>query len=205
MSFIESLLEEKVSVCCQTDEEFKITSNQCSWCAGEFALNYKKFIEFYISNKEQYCELYRKCVENGTNSRKTFGIKTYGENIDNEVLLQTLNLKCKIHLSLTYESNTQKSEEYINILPEDLKSEFYSKSYIFIQNFSIVSSYKFIMISRHGLSLTMIPFFGRFLVLDPHVHYSGVMTRENAEKYIKYQITDSDDSYVKVTLLCGSV
>lgn len=45
MSYIESLLnkDQLINVSCQTDSEYKISSNQCSWCVALFALNYDIF------------------------------------------------------------------------------------------------------------------------------------------------------------------
>lgn len=205
MSFIEKLLENQFEVPCQTDSEYKITSNQCSWCAAIFGLKYRELRDAFLSDKTKFLEIYKTCLEEGTKLRKEFAIPLYGENIDNPVLNRELKLAENIFLEATFELNEDKSDDFLSILPTDLKNEFYTRKYLKITELSAITNYKFILISRHGQSFTLIPIGNLFLVLDSHVHTVGLMTRENAFKYIIYD--DSEESvtgYLNVTLLCGS-
>lgn len=204
MSFIEKLLisSQKISVPCQTDEEYKITSNQCSWCAALFGLKYKELKDAFISDKSKFLEIYTECLKEGTNLRKEFGKPVYGENIDNETLKEKLNLEDKIMIEFTYELNKDSRDELVSILPEDLKKEFYTEKYIDISDFLALSLYKFILISRHGQSFTLVPFGEYFLVLDSHVHNVGLMTKDNAYKYIKYSLDYELTGYLFTTILC---
>lgn len=207
MSYIESLLDtdKRIQVPCQTDSEYKITSNQCSWCAALFGLRYKELKESWFKDKETFLNIYKSCLEQGTKMRKEHGIYLYGENIDSSNLIEKLELNKNINVQFTYIENDSESDNFINILPKDLKNEFYTRKYFSINDFTILSSYKFILVSRHGQSLTLIPFGDSFLVLDSHVHIVGMMNKKNAYKYIKYQLNDnSTDGYLYLTLLCGS-
>jgi hypothetical protein len=206
MSFIENLLKTSVvAVPCQTDPEYKFASNQCSWCAGLFAIKYRELKDAYINDKNKFLEIYKSCLEQGTEMRKKFGVPVYGENIDNPTLNKELKLSKNIFLEATFELNEEKSDEFLSILPDDLKNEFNTRRYLKITDFSVLSTYKFILISRHGQSFTLITLGNEFLVLDSHVHTVGTMTRENAYKYIKYQNTELPvSSYLYVTILCGA-
>lgn len=95
-------------------------------------------------------------------------------------------------------------EELLSILPNDLKNEFYTREYLKIEDLSLLSTYKFILVSRHGQSFTLISMGESFLVLDSHVHTIVMMTKENAYKYIKYQNSENELGYLFVTLLCGA-
>lgn len=205
MSFIEKLLKNSIDVPCQTDSEYKTASNQCSWCAASFAVKYRELKDAFFNDKDNFVEIYKKCLEEGTRLRKQFGVPVYGENIDNPTLGKELNLSKNIFLEATYELNDDKSGEFLSILPMDLKNEFYTKKYLKINDLSLLSAYKFILVSRHGQSFTLISVGNSFLVLDSHVHTVGLMTSENAHKYIKYQTGENDVlEYLSVTLLCGA-
>jgi hypothetical protein len=204
MSLIESLLEstKTVTVPCQTDEEYKITSNQCSWCAAIFGIRYKELLHLFLHDKDKFVQLYQECLMEGTKLRKEHKKPTYGENIDNTLLKKTLDLEKRIIVNFTFEENKQERDELLSILPEDLKNEFYSNKYFELSNLSSLSTYKFILVSRHGQSFTLIPFYNYFLVLDSHVHTVGLMTKENTYKYIKYSLDDNITGYLFTTILC---
>lgn len=207
MSFIENLLENtKINVPCQTDNEYKIASNQCSWCAALFGLKWRELANNFYVNKENFLEIYLNCLNEGSELRQKYGTHLYGENIDSSNLKEKLNLKDHIVGEFTYlqkgEESSQK-ENLIDILPDDLKNEFYTRSYMQINNFSLLKSYKYCLISRHGQSFTVIPIGDMFLILDSHVHTVGLMSYDNLVKYIKYQTSDNNDtSYLHVTVLC---
>ena len=73
-----------------------------------------------------------------------------------------------------------------------------------INNFDLVKSYKFCLISRHGQSFAIIPINDLFLVLDSHVHTIKLMNYNNISKYIKYQIGNTIDTtaHLHITILC---
>lgn len=73
-----------------------------------------------------------------------------------------------------------------------------------IDDFGLLKSYKFCLISRHGQSFAIIPIGDLFLVLDSHVHTIGLMNYNNITKYIKYQIGDTIDTtaHLQITILC---
>jgi hypothetical protein len=210
MSYIESLLNEnkRINVSCQTDNEYKISSNQCSWCAALFGLNYEELIRsFFASNKDKFLKIYHNCLKEGSELRRDNNKYLYGENIDSENLFEQLNMSKRIVANFSYLSGTD--NDFIKILPDDLKNEFYTRIHVPINNLSVIKSYKFCLISRHGQSFTVIPIGDSFLVLDSHVHTIGLMNYDNVVKYIKYQSvsnseSDSEtDGHLHVTILCG--
>ena len=208
MSYIESLLEsnKRIQVPCQTDSEYKITSNQGAWCASLFGLKYRELKESWYKNPDDFLNIYKKCLEQGTNLRKEHGIYLYGENIDSSNLNEKLELNKNIYVRFTYIENASKRDEIINILSDDLINEFYTRKYFSIGDFTILSSYKFILVSRNAQSLTLIPIGDSFLVLDSHVNIVGMMNKQNTYKYMKYQLNDnsSSDKYLFLTIMCGS-
>lgn len=204
MSFIDNLIisTQKVTVSCQTDEEYKITSNQCSWCAALFGLKYRELKDSFMTDKNKFIEIYSQCLKEGTMLRKEYGVPVYGENIDNNILKDKLDLERRIMIQFTLELNKEDADELLHILPMDLKTEFYTRKYIEVTNLSSLSLYKYILISRHGQSFTLIPFGSMFLVLDSHVHTIGLMSEENVFKYIKYSLDDEPTGYLFATILC---
>jgi len=206
MSYIESLLiyNTQINVPCQTDLDFGDTSNQCSWCAGLFALNYKKLIHTFLTDKSEFLNIYRECLETGTRLRKEYGKCLYGENIDNKILLNKLKLSDNIFFIASYDKNN--SDDFLVKIPDELKNEFYNKKGIKINDFDSLLNYKFSLISRHCQSFILITVNDSFLVLDSHVHTIGLMSKENAFRYIKYQHFDDSEisGYLYVTILCGA-
>jgi hypothetical protein len=203
MSFMETLLIDKFEVPCQTDPEYKISSNQCSWCAVLFGINYKELLKAYLNDKAEFIKLYKKYLNDSTLMRKEYGQPLYGENIDNKILKEKTELTNRIFKEANFELNPKKSQEFLKLLPDDLKNEFYTKKYININDFSFLLSYKFTLISRHGQSFVIIPYGNHFLVLDSHAHHIGLMTYDNTVKYIKYQNSENlIDGYLFITILC---
>ena len=78
---------------CQTDKKFSdISSNQCSWCAAEFIKKKDKLKQLFLEKKiNKFTDVYNECLFKGSNKRKQFNDKLYGENIDNKTLLEQYN------------------------------------------------------------------------------------------------------------------
>ena len=184
-----------IGVNCQTDELCSsISSNQCSWCAAEFISKKEKLIYFFFNDEEEFRKLYRECLLEGSRKRKEFGTLLYGENVDNKTLLS------KYNFDIIY-SNTilcNEDEKFLNILPDSLKDEFYSRIYIntSINNLKFETNLS-ILISRHGQSFSVLKVVDKFLVLDSHIHEAKIMTLEELKKYI----VSDDSGHTHVTLL----
>jgi hypothetical protein len=208
MEYIESLLEinKRIKVPCQTDLEYKVTSNQSSWCAALFGLKYKELKESWYKNQDDFLNIYKNCLKEGTIMRKENGIYLCGENIDNSNLIKKLELNKNIHVKFTYIKNVYNCDEFTNSLSDDLKDEFYTRKYSLIDDFTILSSYKFILVSCHGHSLTLIPIGDYFLVLDSYVNIIGLMNKKNTYKYMGHLSNNNSlpDKYLYLTILCGS-
>jgi hypothetical protein len=204
MSFIESLLvpDKRIVVPCQTDSEYsELSSNQCSWCAAEFAKHYDKLIPAFFAKGTAFLDLYKECLLRASINRKTYKGPVYGENIDNKKLKTVMDLK--VYLECTYINDDSKRDEFMELLPAELKTEFYDNIYARVSNFEFLKSYKFALISRHGQSLCLLPIGDLFLVLDSHVRTVGLMTFENVVKYVTFQQSESM-GYTIVTCLCGA-
>lgn len=191
MSLISTLLDNNniITVSAQTDEKYKnISSNQCSWCAWEFAVNAIKLIHFYNSkNKTEFINLYNLCLLNGSNKRVN-GNKIYGENIDTPELINSYSSYNLMPLfSYTYKINN--NDDFLKILHKDLKEEFYSREHVQINNYdnfiNDIHQGTGLLVSRHGQSLFVVKVdTNKNLVLDSHVHEIGYMNDYNLKTYI---------------------
>lgn len=204
MSFIESLLlpEKRRNVPCQTDSEYsEISSNQCSWCAAEFANHCDELKTAFFASDDSFIGLYKECMKSGSLNRKTYKKSVYGENIDNKTLKNVTKLS--VCLECTYvEGDDILRNELMILLPDDLKKEFYTNAYIRATDFEFIKSYKFTLVSRHGQSLCLLNVGGSFIVLDSHVRTVGMMTYENTVKYMLCKVSEPA-GYTMVTCLCG--
>ena len=178
-------MNKEIVVKCQTDNEYStISSNQCSWCAAEFIKHKRELRNLFISNETKFIELYNKCLKDGSEKRKQYNHRLYGENIDNKTLLSQYDDICII-MYLTIIKNIDTS--FIKILPDDFKQEFYTKKYIILnENYfeNRISDGASFLASRHGQSFAIIPILQRYLVLDSHIHKAKLMTKEELSNYL---------------------
>lgn len=183
----------------QTDPEYSnISSNQCSWIAHSFAKNYKKFKEYLITNNtEKFIELYKKCLLEGSYDRKKYGKLTYGENIDNKLIIE----KYKLDIYALYTKDYNIDEKFLKILPDDLLNEFYINKQLETDDIikHIIGNI-FALVSRHGQSFVVIPLTSsKFMILDSHIHEVKLLTKEEMEKYVLCDY----GGYTHITLLLG--
>ena len=62
------------------------------------------------------------------------------------------------------------------------------------------------MLSRHGQTFAVLPVEEKYLVLDSHVHFVGIMTEKNLISYIKFENNQAKMyGYLFVTIVCGNV
>lgn len=62
------------------------------------------------------------------------------------------------------------------------------------------------MLGRHGQTFTVFPIENKYLVLDSHVHWAGVMTEKNLISYVKLQSEKAPSKgYVFVTIVAGNI
>ena len=178
-----------ISVPAQTDSEYSsIASNQCSWAAVEFALRASELRHSFAKNPEEFLKIYKECLENASRLRASAGTKhLYGENIDTpELLDHYLGRRAfTITDSITIKQNT--SSEFLDILHEDLKREFYSREHntrtIDVAMAGIFGG-QCALVSRHGQSLAVIPFYDRYLICDSHLHTAFAVKKDEAIKHI---------------------
>jgi hypothetical protein len=176
-----------VPVPAQTDPEYSSTaSNQCSWAAAEFLLKGSELRHSFHKKPEEFVRIYKECLERASQLRAAAGKKhLYGENVDTPELLGHYAGKFHITDRITIKMNA--SGEFLDVLHPDLKREFYTREYN-LRPLSAVLAGVFgpqgALVSRHGQSLAVIPYFGRFLICDSHLHHAMVVSREAAFKHI---------------------
>lgn len=204
-SYIGSMLQSRFVVPSQADEPYTSeASNQCSWCAAEFVMKGKNFIlKAQSHDNEAFKQLYAECMAEGTRKRKEFGTVTYGENVDNEVLLSKYpNMHIIIKFTM---KNFGHTDEFLELVPKELKDEFYTRGHQLVDPTVLMQQLtlgRFALVSRHGLSIAIIPLRNQqFLVLDSHCREVGTMTSEDTCKYIMYD----DDGYKYITIVLGKI
>lgn len=177
-----------LSVPAQTDAEYSsIASNQCSWAAAEFVLASYALRHFYKDNQALFLEIYKSCLQRASELRASAG-KThlYGENIDTPELVEHYKpLICCSDVN-SYKANT--SEEFVSILHADLAREFYTRTYTERDPASVlkeVAGSQCLLVSRHGQSLAVIPYFGKYLICDSHLHEATIATFEDTLAHIR--------------------
>jgi hypothetical protein len=193
-----TVITNTITVLCQTDAAFSsISSNQCSWCAALFAKHAKELKQYFVSNDtKMFLEIYNKCLQEGSLLRKQYGTKLYGENIDNERIKKYVELETVADFTLL----ANEDPTFLELLPDDLKYEFYKNIHIKIDDLSVITGNLFAMISRHGQSFTVVPVTSDiFLIFDSHVHIVRTMNKEEMEKYVKCD----HGGYLHLTIILG--
>ena len=186
-----------ISVNPQTNKEYSnISSNQGSWCAAEFIKHKKNLRYLFLSNKAKFIELYNTCLKNGSEMRKEYNHRQYGENIDNKILLENYDFNI-----ISYYTIIEKYDKnFVKSLPEDLKIEFYSNKYVSINTDyfkTYISDGTSYLASRHGLTLSIIPIVGFYLVLNPHITTAQIMTGTELSDYLY----NDNSGYTHLTLI----
>jgi hypothetical protein len=192
-----------IAVPAQTDAEYAaVSSNQCSWCAVEFALKRHSLVQAWLRRDAQaFLAMYKDCLAIASKKRKDLGQYLYGENIDSGNLLThyNLNLVNKNTILLNTENG-----EFPRLLHPDLAAEFYDRRYMegvsieYILNRMPTMSY--LLVSRHGQSLVVIHVQNEmYLILDSHLHIAQMMSSAAAAKHILMD----EGGYTHVTLLAG--
>ena len=195
-----------LNVPAQTDTEYSsISSNQCSWVAAEFTLHSQE-LRRALQQKEytRFIEIYRECMRRGSERRSTVSGCLYGENIDTPILEEHYKrkdtnipyLEFLEHLSIVKNKDT----DFIKILHPDLTREFYTRIYNERSIEKIAHEVRdstCLLVSRHGQSLAVIPFYTKYLICDSHLHEAKVVSKE---EMIDYCMMDHG-GYLHMTLI----
>jgi hypothetical protein len=178
-----------ISVPAQTDTEYsRIASNQCSWAAAEFIMASSQLRHLLHNNKvEEFVTLYKECLEKASQLRKNAGNKhLYGENVDTPELLEHYTAKGLVVTDRrTIKKNT--CNDFVEILHPDLRREFYTREYTVGTPEMILAGVHWTqaaLVSRHGQSLAIIHYWGRYLVCDSHLHQVMVLSKEETIKHL---------------------
>ncbi len=176
-----------IPVPAQTDAEYSaISSNQCSWAAYEFVKHSSKLRHaLYKNNIDDFLETYKKCLHDASILRKNTKDCLYGENIDTPIIQE--NYKNTVSVCCTNGVYKNEDPDFLSVLHEDLKREFYTRKYFEndMENvMKAVSGITCLLVSRHGQSFALLPYFGRYLICDSHLHEASVVSKEDAIKHI---------------------
>ena len=193
LTYVESLLHFSWTVKCQSDPEMsalsvsadgKIGSNQCSWCAAVFVSRSDELVA--ALNKPIFEEVYNDCVKEGSLLRSKHGYLTYGENVNNDLLIKHVHFHVLSQESFSHRPDN----DLLDMLPEDLRKEFYvcdrEVDNLDLAITKILHGSRKFLISRFGLSFAALMISDdSYLVLDSHVRQVGLMKLHSFKKYIK--------------------
>jgi len=208
MSLIETITEFNIDVDSQYEKKYAaISSNQCSWCAYEFANNAQEFRKLWLKKDfDKFTELYNKCILNGSNYRKDCNKYTCGENIDDDNIIKQYNNISIIDKCVTILNESNK--DIINILPSELKNVFFIRDDIpqkdlnFLKMRIDTNKFKnFIIVNRFGQSFTIIPLYNsKYIIMDSHCRKCGIT---NIEGIINYLTINNDTGYNLILWIHG--
>jgi hypothetical protein len=187
MSWIETALNTSKEVKSQYD--YKIASNQCSWCAFEFIKNSKLLLNIENVN---FIENYNKCIEEASRLRLECNKYKCGENIDDINILN--HYKLNIINFYKTELNKNQKETFLEILDEELKNTFFKRENIIDLNIDILKNYiyeflphigHFMIINRYGQSFSLLGLSdNKIMLFDSHFKKTGITNLEKAFEYI---------------------
>lgn len=191
-----------------------IATHQDSWVAYEFVRNVYKFRKYYEEgNIEQFKNVYKECLLTGSKLRAKLGIKSCGENINNERLTDYYNDEKDVHHVLT-------DEIYKNYhlvpkdLPEELYNEYYNCNILHETTHTLehilnrlVMSGMYHIVNRNQKSFTILPLnfhCKEYIVCNA---YSPNVLVLNQKEMIEYILRDDTKPYlcilIKQVLYCG--
>jgi len=188
LSFIETLLDKKINVKSQYDFG-EIACNQCSWCAVSFGKNMKLL---NCVDEEMFKKLYNRCILSSSRSRKKDDKMICGMNIDSVTNLDN-NVKIIEQGKVVI---NKKLESTVFAFNSELRDEFFIRDDVKNVDFDYLISIlkllnydksEFILINRYGQSFVIAPTkTDKYLIMDSHCKYTGLMTLDNTLKYIKF-------------------
>jgi hypothetical protein len=168
------LLSTYCTVKAQYDEPYNKTSNQCSWVAAEIVKRKDEIIQIIKSNnKEKLIDIYKTCLDNGTNNRIKYGNKIEGENIDDLIINNNLNsteLKTTELKTIIYGNQNILNSFDPTVLNMIIKSNFKNIPYNqFIEEIKLIPNDKLVIINRDGQTFVFIKINNFYYVLDSHI------------------------------------
>jgi hypothetical protein len=201
MSLIETVTENKgIHVDSQYESSnTSISSNQCSWCAYEFARYAQKFRTLWLSrNYVEFQKQYNACVLEGSKKRKQCNKYTCGENIDDPDILKEYSNIINVDEGKTILNEDGKT--ILELLPDELRTVFFLRNDTttksmehLVMRLTMNTMKGVLIVNRFGQSFTIIPLLnGTYLIMDSHCRSSGSATLENV---IKYLTINNDNGY----------
>lgn len=209
LSFIESVIQKDFALTteCQYSPQYvAISSNQCSWCAFEFAKNSKEFAILHLKKDvDGFIKLYNKCLENGSRLRANCDSLRCGENINDEQILKEYEKDITIVDSCVDVLNPEQ-EENLGHIENELKTTFFNSQPNNVHNGSIEFMLKrlvsrrggsFAIVNRFGQSFTILALHSdKFMITDSHCKKTGVTDLNGLNKYITMNNSDGFNAVV---------
>lgn len=211
MSYIESIVpkDNSVAVKCQYDQEYKmISSNQCSWCSYEFVSNLKSLITNF--KKEEFQDIYNKCLLDGSTKRKECNKYKCGENIDDEDILKSY----QVTIVERYKTVLNKEQADIcELLDPELRDTFFKRDNVIElelvklkQRLDNLFFGQFLIINRYGQSFAILGVEkNQVMIVDSHCRVCGIVDCDKALKYITSITPDNSDGYNLILWMFGYI
>ena len=210
LSLIESVTEKNLDVMSQYDGNNIMTaSNQCSWCAYEFASNAQELRVLWMTGKtEQFTNLYNNCVLSGSTKRKEYNKYVCGENIDDPEIIKTYTNILSIDTGKTVLN--AEAVVSVDLLPEELRNVFFVRDSITEKSMHHVRERLrmdrirgVFIVNRFGQSFTVIPLCDNtYLITDSHCRKTGNTTMEGLMNYLTF---NNDSGYNLILWIWGCV
>lgn len=173
------------------DPEYaSISTHQGSWAAYEFIKHSKSLRHAFLENDiPKFMNIYKECLETATHLRKEMGTKKYGENIDNDILIDYYENNVPINIIHGMYENDNIIPR--NELPRELCEEYYTRNYGKVSLENILKSligFCCLLINHNENSFVVIPLLynSNYLLCDPVKSKVLFVNRENIMNYTKY-------------------
>ena len=177
------------------DEEFSsISTNQSAYCVALFAQNFRKLKKYFAEDHNKFIEIYNDCLLKGSLLRKQYGINSFGENIDSNIIDKHINLETCAYLHMKL-NNDMKVD-----MDENIKKEYYTREGMEVNHIKFINGEVYIMVSRHIESFILFPITSHmFLLLDPTKNVTGLI-----DKTMMKQLVYSDrKEYTHIIFMVG--
>jgi len=178
-----------MNVHAQTDKEFaEISSNQCSWVAWNFARRSKELTKALMEKDgARFTEVYNECMLDGSVRRAPHQTaRPFGENIDNDWVLDA-NKDITVLTKMQVIKETPEAKMMLAMVSDDVKKEAFTEKYtlrnVLTEELRIMSGSAAMLVNRHGQSFTVVPYLGKYLILDSHLHETKVISLEETNEY----------------------
>jgi len=169
--------------------DYKMTDNQCSWCAYEFVVNYGIF----QSKPDEFnIKKYNSLIEKASEKKKNLSQKICGENINDEILLNEYKDKLTIISNEFIEINSALKDDVISMFPDIMRETFFIPKKEVVDISAIRNTIdeflpytkRFMLVNRFGQSFACIGRNdGNMCIVDSHFRTISISDKEHVFNY----------------------